>query len=152
MSLIELSWTAKKQFKVQIIGILEKIDSYNWPKMHLWKVDKKFGQGPPSFGQNPKEQQLFFRETFPYLSQSFHSKQLIAFILPGPLWWHSRGTEEETQWWGDRRAVLSKGRKVQDLHRKLKQFEVWIFIVWMITDVEKWNWQNKRTAFQWSLY
>ena len=28
--------------------------------MHLWKGDKKIGQGPPpSFGQNPKEQQLF---------------------------------------------------------------------------------------------
>ena len=49
----------KKQFKVQIIGILEEIDSFYWPKMHLWKSAKKFGQGPPprSFGQNPKEQQ-----------------------------------------------------------------------------------------------
>ena len=28
--------------------------------MHLWKCDKKFGQPrPPSFGQNPKEQQFF---------------------------------------------------------------------------------------------
>ena len=48
----------KKQFKVQIIGILEEIDSFYWPKMHLWKGAKKFGQGPPSFGQNPKEQQF----------------------------------------------------------------------------------------------
>ena len=38
----------QKQFKVQIIGILEEIDSFYWPKMHLWKGDKKFGQGPPN--------------------------------------------------------------------------------------------------------
>ena len=43
----------KKQFKVQIIGMLEEIDAFYWPKMHLRKGDKKFGQ-------NPKEQQLFF--------------------------------------------------------------------------------------------
>ena len=34
----------KKYFKVQIIGIFEKIDSFYWPKMHLWNGDKKFGQ------------------------------------------------------------------------------------------------------------
>ena len=35
----------------------------------LWKVDKKFGQGPPpSFGQNPEEQLLFFGR--PSLSRS----------------------------------------------------------------------------------
>ena len=38
----------KKQFKVQIIGILEEIDSFYWPKMNLWKGDKTFGQGTPS--------------------------------------------------------------------------------------------------------
>ena len=36
----------QKQFKVQIIGILEEIDSFYWPKMHLWKGDKKYWQGP----------------------------------------------------------------------------------------------------------
>ena len=30
-------------FKVQIIGILEEIDSFYWPKLHLWKGDKRFG-------------------------------------------------------------------------------------------------------------
>ena len=40
-------YNLKKQFKVQIIGILEEIDSFYWPKMHLWKVNKKIGQGPP---------------------------------------------------------------------------------------------------------
>ena len=47
---------------VQILCILEEIESFYWPKMHLWKDAKKFGQGPapPSFGQNPKEEQLFF--------------------------------------------------------------------------------------------
>ena len=40
--------------------ILEEIDSFYWPKMQLWKGAKQSGQGQPSFGQNPKEQQLFF--------------------------------------------------------------------------------------------
>ena len=55
-------YNIKKQFKVQIIVILEEIYSFYWPKMHLWKGDKNFGQGPssPSFGQNPKEQIIFF--------------------------------------------------------------------------------------------
>ena len=52
----------KKKFKVQIIGILQEIDSFYWRKMHLWKGDKTFGQNspPPSFGQSPKEQLHFF--------------------------------------------------------------------------------------------
>ena len=37
----------KKQFRIQIIGILEEEDSFYWQKMHLWKGDKKFGQGLP---------------------------------------------------------------------------------------------------------
>ena len=40
-------YTTYKQFKVQIIGIFEEIDSFYWPKMHLWKGDKKLRQGPP---------------------------------------------------------------------------------------------------------
>ena len=56
-------YNIKKQFKVQIIVILEEIYPFYWPKMHLWKGDKKFGQAPPpSFGQNPKEQQFFLRK------------------------------------------------------------------------------------------
>ena len=43
-----------KQFKVQIIAILEEIDSFYWTKMHLWKVSK-IGQGPPPpFGKIQK--------------------------------------------------------------------------------------------------
>ena len=56
----------KKQFKVQIIGILEEINSFYWPKMHLWKGDKKFGQGPPPLiWTKSKRWATFFRETFP---------------------------------------------------------------------------------------
>ena len=45
----------KKQYKVQIIGILEEIDYFYWPKMHLCKGGKNLGKAlPPSFGQNPK--------------------------------------------------------------------------------------------------
>ena len=40
-------YTTYKKFKVQIISILEEIDSFYWPNMHLWKGTKKFGQGPP---------------------------------------------------------------------------------------------------------
>ena len=36
--------TYKTVLKVQIIGILEGKDSFDWPKMHSWKGDKKFGQ------------------------------------------------------------------------------------------------------------
>ena len=37
-----------KQFKVQIIGILEDIGSFYWPKCTFEKVPKNlFGQGPP---------------------------------------------------------------------------------------------------------
>ena len=37
----------KSQFKAQIIGILEEIDSLYWPKMHLWKGAKKLGRALP---------------------------------------------------------------------------------------------------------
>ena len=50
----------KKQFKVQIIGIWKEIDSFYWPKIHLWKVDKKFGQL-----DKIQKNSYFFRETFP---------------------------------------------------------------------------------------
>ena len=57
-------YNLKKLFKVQIIGILEEIDSFHLPKMHLWKGDKKWaGPPPPSFGQNPKEKHYFLRRT-----------------------------------------------------------------------------------------
>ena len=57
----------KKLIKIQIIGILEEIDSFYWPIMRLWKVDKKFGQGPPPPPHLDKIQKnnYFFRETFP---------------------------------------------------------------------------------------
>ena len=45
-----------KQFNVQIISILEEIDSF-----YFQKVPKNLGRppSPPSFGQNPKEEQFF---------------------------------------------------------------------------------------------
>ena len=46
-------------FKVQIISILEEIDSFYWPKMHLWKGAKKFGPANPA---------VFSRETVPNIS------------------------------------------------------------------------------------
>ena len=65
--IIPYIYNLKKQFKVQIIGILEEILSFIDQKCTSWKCDKNLGRAlpPPSFGQNPKEQPLFVRETFP---------------------------------------------------------------------------------------
>ena len=64
-------YTTYKQFKFQIIGILEEIHSFYWPKMHLWKGDKKIGQGPPPAPHLDKIQKTsnFFCETFPHMSR-----------------------------------------------------------------------------------
>ena len=52
----------KKQFKVQIIGILEEIHSFYLPNMHFLGA-KNFWQGPPpSFGKNSKRTVAFFRD------------------------------------------------------------------------------------------
>ena len=50
----------KEQFKVQIIGILEEKDPFYWPKMHVWKGDKKFGQGPPPHLNKIQKNSNFF--------------------------------------------------------------------------------------------
>ena len=53
-------YNLKKQFKVQVISILEEIDSfYKNPLMK--RIQKNLGRAfpAPSFGQNPKEQQFF---------------------------------------------------------------------------------------------
>ena len=53
-----------KQFKVQIIGIL---DSFYWPKMQLWKGAKNSGQGPPPtpYLDKIEKNSGFFRDVFP---------------------------------------------------------------------------------------
>ena len=74
----------KKRSKVQIIGILEEMDSFHWPKMHLWKGDKEFGQGPsPWFGQIQKEQHLFF------LMPSLTGETVQDLCCTGGHDWHS---------------------------------------------------------------
>ena len=50
------------QFKVQISGILEEKDSFYWPKMHSWKCDKKFGQGP--FNRKSSCQELYCLDNY----------------------------------------------------------------------------------------
>ena len=55
--MIYIQTKTKKQFKVQIIGILEEIDPFYLPKLHLWKGEKIYGRAlPPSFRQNPRKQ------------------------------------------------------------------------------------------------
>ena len=44
--IIPYIYNLKKQFKVQIIGILEEADSFIDQKRTSWKCDKKFGEGP----------------------------------------------------------------------------------------------------------
>ena len=68
----------KKQFKVQIICILEEINSFYWPKMHLRKGDKNLDRAlpPPWFRQNPKEQQLFFA------TPSLNKPSLLSLFIP----------------------------------------------------------------------
>ena len=54
-------------------------------KNALMETCQKFGQGPPpcpappSFGQNPKEQQFFFPGTIPYYC--YYPSILVAFLL-----------------------------------------------------------------------
>ena len=56
----------KKQLKVQYIGIFEEIDSFYWPKMHLWKCAKKFGQGaPPPHLDKIRKNSNFFSGNLP---------------------------------------------------------------------------------------
>ena len=40
-------YTTYKQFKVQIIGIFEEIDSFYWAQKHSWKSAKKLGRASP---------------------------------------------------------------------------------------------------------
>ena len=58
-------YNLQKQFKDQIIGVLEEIDSFYWPKMHLWKGDKKIGQGPPPHLDKIQKDSSFSSWDFP---------------------------------------------------------------------------------------
>ena len=51
----------KKQLKAQYIGILEEIDSFYWPNMHLGKGDKKLGRAlpPPHLDKIQKKSNFF---------------------------------------------------------------------------------------------
>ena len=57
----------KKQFKVQIIGIMEELNSFYLPKMHLWKGEKKLDRAllPPSHLDKIHKNSSFFRDPFP---------------------------------------------------------------------------------------
>ena len=56
----------KKQFKVQIIGILEEIDSFYWQKCTYEKVTKNLGRAlHPLMWTKSIITATFFRETFP---------------------------------------------------------------------------------------
>ena len=103
------------------------------PIYSLWKVDKKFGQGPPpSFGQNPKEQLLFFRETVSKRDQAPLSH------VYGEIWPHS------TQFW---LWFLEPFR-----YNKSIQWDIFIEDTWTGTDKRDLNaflraWRKR--IFQW---
>jgi len=60
--------------------------------MHLLKADKNFGQGPssPSFGQNPKEQIIFFVKPS-LIDQFIFIDPLIQFCLIATCWCDETG-------------------------------------------------------------
>ena len=64
----------KKQFKVQIIGILEEIDSFNDQKCTYKKVTKKLGRALSLIWTKSKRTAVFSRETVPY----FHYYYFLA--------------------------------------------------------------------------
>ena len=77
----------KKHSKVPIIGILEEIDSFYWPKMHLWKGAKKNWAGPPPLiWTKSKRTATFFRDGVPYFRS--HSLAIACLIF----WWTDRSS------------------------------------------------------------
>ena len=70
-------YNLKNSLKFKLLAFWRKYSFY-WPKIHLWKGDKKFGQGPPppSFGQNPKEHLLFFVKP-PEITRSRGSQKVV---------------------------------------------------------------------------
>ena len=60
--MIYIQTKTKKQFKVQIIGILEEIDPFYLPKLHLWKGEKNYGRAlpPPPHFDKIQENSSFF--------------------------------------------------------------------------------------------
>ena len=74
-------YNLKKQFKVQIIGILEEKDSFYWPKCSSEKLPKNLGRASPhpAFGQNPKEQEFFLIK--PSLYENAITKPINIFAL-----------------------------------------------------------------------
>ena len=68
----------KKQFKVQIIGILEERDSFYWPKMHLRKGDKNLDRAlpPPDLDKIQKNSSFFFA------TPSLNKPSLLSIFIP----------------------------------------------------------------------
>ena len=75
----ELRWTklnydriTERQKKIRNleIWISEEIDSFHWPKMHLWKGAKKLGSPPPGHSDIIQKKSSFFRETVPKFTAS----------------------------------------------------------------------------------
>ena len=68
MNLDELSWTTtelQKDKRKLEIWISEEIDSFHWPKMHLWKGAKKLDRPPPLIWTKSKKTAGFPQEPFP---------------------------------------------------------------------------------------
>ena len=71
----------KWQLEVQIIGILEEVDSFYWPKLHLWKGAQKLGWPPPPtpfIWTKSIKTAVFFRETFPKWLDSTASQPYLT--------------------------------------------------------------------------
>ena len=80
-----------------MIGIFEEMDSFYWPKKHLWKGDKKIGHGPPPPHLDKiQKNSNFFRETIPTPFKIIHScvgmmeQTAISNQTEGSGWWQKK--------------------------------------------------------------
>ena len=67
----------KKQFNVQIIGVLEEIHSFYWPKSTYEKATKNLCRAPPLVWTKSKRTAAFFRDPFPYVMAAYGRKSAV---------------------------------------------------------------------------
>ena len=67
----------KKQFKVQIIGILEEIGSFIDQKCTSWKCEKNLGRAPPHLDKILKNSSTFSGERPYFLIQRQKVRQIL---------------------------------------------------------------------------
>ena len=101
-------YNLQKQSKDQIIGILEEIDSFYWPKMHLWKGDNNLGRAlPPSLDKIQKDSNFFFVKPSLTSYPIHHCSHSVKLLKQCKHWEHfmcdgifcSKGGEQSVEAW-----------------------------------------------------